>query len=122
MFTNKQLEGSCGDVATALGLSPIATLALRVSLMILTRIISVPGDRSLAVTIGSSYASIRVLRIRRSTSTRNRKTKCTGEVGSTSTATTRGSTEPPPPGALSSGSMTDNGSPIDSAATMIACM
>lgn len=122
MFTSKQLEGSCGDVAMALGLSPIATLALRVSLMILTRIISVPSDRSLAVTIGSSYASIRVLRIRRSTSTRNRKTKCTGEVGSTSTETTRGSTEPPQPGALSSGSMTENGSPIDSAATMIACM
>lgn len=85
---NKQLEGSCSEAAMALGLSPLATLALRVSLMILRRIVSVPKDRCLKVDIRSSKLTIRVSRVRVSTSSRTKKTKCAGAPVSSSTEIT----------------------------------
>lgn len=120
MFTSKLLEGSCAEVARALSLSPLVTLALRVSLMILTRLVPVPKDRSLLVTIGSDFASIRVSRIRRSTSNRMRKTECVDAQGSGYTETTGTVTELRPPAALSSAPSTGEDWPIDSAATMLA--
>ncbi|MCY1672613.1 hypothetical protein OVA07_16570 [Novosphingobium sp. SL115] len=117
---NKHLEGSCGDAAIALGLSPLATLALRVSLMILTRIIYVKEGQSLAVNIGYASASIRVSKVRRSSSTRSRKTKCTDEAGSGSMATTPGLTAVGQPAVLSSDGMIEHGSDVKSAATMLA--
>lgn len=107
LFMSKQQDGSCTDAAMALGLSPLATLALRVSLMILSRIISVPPGRCLKVDIGSSKLSIRVSRVRPSTSSPVRKTKCTGAPVSGYMATTATETALPQPGASSSGGTTE---------------
>lgn len=106
LFTSKERDGSCTDAAKALGLSPLATLALRVSLMILSRIIYVPPGRCLKVDIGSSKLSIRVSRVRPSTSSRPPKTKCTDGPVSGYTATTATETALPHPDASSSDGMT----------------
>lgn len=103
---NKQLEGSCTAVATTLGLSPLVTLALRVSLMILTRIIYIPEGLCLKVDIGSSKAHIRVSRVRRSTSPPTPATECTGAPASGSTATIATQTAQPQAVASSSDGMT----------------
>lgn len=118
MFITKQMDGSCGDAAMALGLSPLATLALRVSLMILTRITFGTEDRCLKVVIGSSNASIRVSRLRRSSSSQKRATSCTDVPPSGYTATTGEATSLPLPVASSSVGTTASSSPIDSAATL----
>lgn len=97
----RELDGSCSDAAKALGLSPLATLALRLSLMILTRIAFRNVDRCLKVNIASDSATIRVSRLRRSSSNRNRETACMEEAGFGYTATTLPPTDPPQPDALS---------------------
>ena len=102
---SKAQDISCSEAATALGLSPFATLALRVSLMILRRSISVPKDRCLAVSIGSSKLTIHVSRARPSSSTRSRKPKCTDVPVSGSMETTTSETVPPPPVASSATGM-----------------
>ena len=99
--TIRELDGSCMDAAKALGLSPLATLALRLSLMILTRIAFRNADRCLKVNIASSSASIRVSRLRRSSSNRNRETACMEEAGFGYTATTPPGTDQPLQDALS---------------------
>ena len=70
---SKELDGSCTSAATALALSPLATLGLRLALMILRRITFGHADRSLKVVIGSSKLTIRVSRARRSGSNRSPK-------------------------------------------------
>lgn len=108
---SKVQDISCSEAATALGLSPFATLALRVSLMILRHSISVPKDRSLEVCIGSSKLTMRVSRRRLSSSTRSRKPKCTDVPGSGYTETTTSETVPPPPVASSAtGTIADSSS------------
>lgn len=107
---NRLLDGSCGDAAIALGLSPLATLALRVSLMILRRIPFGNADRSLKVSISSTSLSIRVSRPRRSGSRRNREIECMAEAGFISTATTPLETAPPVEDASSYLEMLGNGS------------
>lgn len=105
---NRALEGStCSAAAESLSLSLWGTLALRVTLMILTRITFGNSDRSLVVTIGSSSASIRVSRTRRSTSSRTRKTACLDELLSGSTATMHASIVPLQADALSSDAQDD---------------
>lgn len=102
---NNQQGISCSEAATALGLSPFATLALRVSLMILRHTISVPKDRSLEVSIGSSKLTMRVSRRRLSSSTRSRKPKCSDVRASGFTETTTSETAPPRPVASSATGM-----------------
>lgn len=84
---NRELDGSCSAAAAALSLSPWATLALRLALMILTKITFGQEGRCLKVSIGSNYASIRVSRIRRSSSSQTRKTGCGADQTSGFTAT-----------------------------------
>lgn len=91
---NKQLVGSCSDAATELCLSPLATLALRVALMILTRITFGTSARSLKVCIDSNSVIIGVSRLRRSSSNRSKGTGCTAVAASGSTATTPLETKP----------------------------
>jgi hypothetical protein len=100
-FTSKRQDGSCADVATALNLSPWATLALRVSLMILTRITWLDEGRSLKVTIGPKSCRIRVSRHRQSPSIRSRETQCLEEAGFLSTGTIPVETAPLPADASS---------------------
>lgn len=85
---NRELDGSCASAATALALSPLATLGLRLALMILRRITFGHADRSLKVVIGSSRLTIRVSRARRSGSNRAPKPSRTVEVVSGYTGTT----------------------------------
>ena len=99
---SKLLDGSCSETAKALGLSPWATLALRVSLMILRRITWRNEARYLKVDISLSKISIRVSRSRRSASSLPRKPSCTGEAASGSMAITAISTGAHPLDALSS--------------------
>lgn len=108
---SKVQDTSCSDIAMALGLSPFATLALRASLMILKHSISVPKDRCLKVSIGSSNLSIRVSRVRRYGLSRSRKTKCLDAPASGFTETTPRATAQPRPGALSAtGTIEDSSS------------
>lgn len=65
---NRVVEGSCTLLAKKLRLSPLATLALRVSLMILRRITWRDEDLCLKVDISSSKVAMRVSRRRRSVS------------------------------------------------------
>lgn len=81
------LEGSCRNAAEALALSPLATLALRLALMILRNIRFGHVDRSLKVVIGSSSVSIRVSRNRLSRSTRSKGQKRSVEPASGFTGT-----------------------------------
>lgn len=94
---NKLLDGSCTEAATALQLSVWGTLALRLALMILSRIICVPSDRCLKVVMSSENVSIRVSRRLPSRSRRKQATECTAAPASGSTATTPNETNPPLP-------------------------
>lgn len=99
---SKELEGSCSAAATALGLSPLATLAFRLALTILRRITLRNADQSLVVNMSSLKLTIRVSRHRRSTSRRKKETGCTVDPASGSMAITSASTGQPPLAALSS--------------------
>ena len=63
-------DGSCSAAALALGLSPVATLALRMGAMLLRWSMSGQSAHSLAVAISSSGVSIRVSKRRRRSSNR----------------------------------------------------
>lgn len=97
----------CSVVAEALGLSPLATLALRASLMILKRIMSQTKGRSLRVSITPEGVSMRVSRVRRSSSNRRKRTPCTVEVGSGYTAIPPPNSGPPPEGVSYSDQLPD---------------
>ena len=103
----KELQGiSCSKAAELIGLSPFATLALRVSLMILRRLTFGEKDRCLEVDIRSQSLSIRVSRLPRFSSRQTRKTKCSDVLASGSTGTTEEGTGVHLPDASSWGSMT----------------
>lgn len=104
---SKLQDVSCTEAAQALGLSPLATLALRVSLMILRRTISVPEGRCLAVSIVSSKLTISVSRVRRSGSSRTRTMKCSDAPASGFTETTATAIDRQAPAVLSSDGTTD---------------
>lgn len=93
---SKVLDGSCAQAAQALALSPLATLGLKIALMILRRITFGHADRSLRVTIGSASLTIRVSKPRRSGVSRNREQKCMEEAGFISTGTIPPETAPLP--------------------------
>ena len=61
-------DGSCSAAAIALGLSPVATLALRMGAMLLRWSMSSRRDHYLAVAISSSGVTLRVSKRRRRSS------------------------------------------------------